>query len=462
MKKSYSVAILLFVALLAASCSKQEPSPVNDMCITPISPSVLKVTPELKPLTPQDEYIALVESYIDDASFKQMDENKTKQLSAMLLGHYNITGRTAGEGMDYYLATRRVDAPVYNDYSSINIGYFSGPDTMNEILQIGYYDKDIKSTILYEVEGYRLLEMPLGNGTLDCFCFRVNESSNENVNQAFNLAFTQSGREQLNFIKKNTGLSFYSENIPCIEFYYQDDDTLKFYSSQYPCYINISSDEVEEIRGLLSSSSVEDGIKSRQDAWKYLHIKDSSIRTTGANLHIEGRHYVLLGNRNSNGYMMSVTDEHGFISIEYNEAIYNFVMNKIQDVMNINYGSFDAKWFEIPLMSASIDFPEKVEQADGSYITELRSQTVNEVKKLAALSKLMDNAINSKEIYGFSGCPYDATIQFTREDGETLRIFIATDSCDSMAYEGRIGFEYGKQSDMAAIFDDAMAYRLTK
>ena len=40
--------------------------------------------------------------------------------------------------------------------------------------------------------------------------------------------------------------------------------------------------------------------------------------------------------------------------------------------------------------------------------------------------------------------------------------FIATDSCDSMAYEGKIGFEYGKQSDLAAIFDDAMVYRLTK
>ncbi len=460
MKKPYLFTILLFVVFLATSCAKPESSPVNDIPKTSTPQTVLKVTP--KPLTPQDEYITLVESYIDGATFKQMDEHKTKELSDMLLGHYSITGRTAGEDMDYYLAVRRVDAPKYNGFNSINSGYLSGPDTKGEILQIGYYDKDFNPTILYEVEGYYLLEMPLGNQTLDCFCFGVGDSSNENTNPVFKYAFTESGRELLDFMKKNKGLSFYSETSPCIEFYYQDDDTLKFYSTPYSCYIDINSDELDEIRVHLSSSYLEDGIKSHEAAWKFLHRKDSTIRTTGANLIIDGRHYSLLGNKNSIGYMMSFTDDHRFISLEYNEALYKYVMDKIQDVADIDYGSFDAKWFEIPLKSASINFPERIEQADGSYISELRSQTVNDVDKLASLSKLMDNAINSEEIYGFSGCPYIATIQFTRIDGESLRMYIATDSCDSMTYEGRIGFEYGNQSDLAAIFDDAMAYRLIK
>lgn len=157
---------------------------------------------------------------------------------------------------------------------------------------------------------------------------------------------------------------------------------------------------------------------------------------------------------------MSTMDEQGFIALEYNEAVYSFVMDKIKNVMEIDYGSFDAQWFKIPLKSASIDFPESVEQADGSYTTDLRSQTVNDPEKLNALSKLMDRAINSEEIYGFSGCPYIASIKFTRENGKILRVFIATDSCDSMTYDGRIGFEYGKQSDMAEIFGEAMADRL--
>lgn len=148
-------------------------------------------------------------------------------------------------------------------------------------------------------------------------------------------------------------------------------------------------------------------------------MKDSSIRTTGAKLHIDGKHYMLVGNRNSTGYMISDIDEHDFYSLEYNESIYKFIMNKIQGVVKMDYGSFDSKWFEIPLRSANIDFPERVEQADGSYISELRLQTVNDFERLAALSKLMDKAINSQEIYGFSGCPYVATINFTRDDGET-------------------------------------------
>lgn len=460
MKKPYLLAMILCVILLATSCEKPEPSPVNDIPIVPIPQTVFNVTP--KPITPQDEYIELVESYIEGATFKQMDVNKTKELSDMLLGHYNITGRTAGEDMDYYLAVRRADAPIYNDFHSTDISYSSVPDTMEDIFRIGYCDKDLNSTILYEVEGYNLLEMPFKSETLNFLCFGVNESTNKNTNQAFNLAFTQSGREQLDFIKVNKGLSIYSENTACIEFYYQDDDTLKFYSSQYSCYININNDEIGEIRGLLSSSTVEDGIKSHQDSWKYLHGKDSSICTTGARLNIDGRHYVLLGNKDTTGYMMLLTDEQGFVSLEHNETIYKFVMNKIQDAMDIDYGSFDAKWFEIPLKSASINFPERVEQANGSDISELRLQTVNDVEKLVDLSKLMDKAINSQEIYGFSGCPYTGTILFTREDDKTLRIFIATDSCASIAYEGRIGFVYGKQSDMVEIFDEAMAYRLSK
>lgn len=420
----------------------------------------MNATPEPMPLTPQEEYIALVESYIDGASFQQMDESRTKQVSDMLMGHYDIIGRTAGDGMDYYLAVRRKDAPVYDDFSSIDIGYFSEAGAKNEVLQIGYYDKDINSNILYELEGYDLLELPFGNENLDCFCFSESKSSDEYANQTFILAFTQNGRDRLDFIRKNAGLSLYSANSPCIEFYYQDKDTINFYSSPYSCFINISGNELEEISSLFSSSEVIDNVKSRQDAWKYLHTEDSSIRSTGARLHIDGKQYEFMGNSNSAGYIMSTMDEQGFIALEYNEAVYSFVMDKIKNVMEIDYGSFDAQWFKIPLKSASIDFPESVEQADGSYTTDLRSQTVNDPEKLNALSKLMDRAINSEEIYGFSGCPYIASIKFTRENGKILRVFIATDSCDSMTYDGRIGFEYGKQSDMAEIFGEAMADRL--
>lgn len=458
MKKTYLFAIFLFVTLWTISCTG--PASKSDKHMDFTSPTSMNTTPEPMPITPQEEYITLVESYINGTSFRQMDESRTQQVSDMLMGHYDIIGRTAGDGMDYYLASRRKDAPVYDDFNSIDIGYFSESDAKSEVLQIGYYDKYINSNILYKLEGYDLLEIPFGKENLDCFCFSESKRSGEYANQTFILAFTQNGRDQLDFIKKNSGLSLYSPNRPCIEFYYQDEDTINFYSSPYSCFINISGNELEEISSLFSSSEVVDTVTSQQDAWKYLHGEDVTIRSTGAKLHIDGKQYEFIGNNTSAGYIMSTMNKQGFIALEYNEAVYGFVMDKIKNIMEIDYGSFDAQWFKTHLRSAGIDFPERVEQADGSYTTDLRSQTVNDPEKLNVLSKLMDRAINSEEIYGFSGCPYTGTIKFTREDGETLRIFIATDSCDSMTYDGRIGFEYGEQSYMAEIFDEAMADRL--
>ena len=97
---------------------------------------------------------------------------------------------------------------------------------------------------------------------------------------------------------------------------------------------------------------------------------------------------------------------------------------------------------------------------DETFTQEVRTQTIEDREKLNTLSKMMDRAINDTNVYGFSKCPYAATIDFLREDGRTLRIYVATDSCDSMAYEGRIGFEYGDQAELAALFDEAMFYRL--
>ena len=67
----------------------------------------------------------------------------------------------------------------------------------------------------------------------------------------------------------------------------------------------------------------------------------------------------------------------------------------------------------------------------------------------------MEKAIRGPEV--MSGCPYTGILDLTREDGEVLQMFVAADSCDSITYEGRIGFEYGKQVELAEIFDEAMS-----
>ena len=66
----------------------------------------------------------------------------------------------------------------------------------------------------------------------------------------------------------------------------------------------------------------------------------------------------------------------------------------------------------------------------------------------------MGEAVRGRE--AVSGCPYTGVLDLVREDGETLKMFVAADSCDSVSYEGRIGFEYGDQKELAEIFDEAM------
>ncbi|MFT4144704.1 MAG: hypothetical protein QM644_09635 [Mobilitalea sp.] len=68
MKKPYIIANFLFVMLLAVSCAK--PSSVSDISIPSITPKAGTAIPESTPLTQQNEYIVLVESYIDDTEFK--------------------------------------------------------------------------------------------------------------------------------------------------------------------------------------------------------------------------------------------------------------------------------------------------------------------------------------------------------------------------------------------------------
>ena len=239
---------------------------------------------------------------------------------------------------------------------------------------------------------------------------------------------------------------------------------MEFYSEPYPCQISLDDEKAEIIRGLLSSSETESGIATRQEAWTRLRKMDRSLLPTGASLILDDREYEFFGNHDTPGYMIVHSkNDNEFIALQRNEELYRLVMAEIQNVVGTDYRDFDPDWFKTPLKSAAMTFPEFLipsGSGDETFTQEVRTQTIEDREKLNTLSKMMDRAINDTNVYGFSKCPYAATIDFLREDGRTLRIYVATDSCDSMAYEGRIGFEYGDQAELAALFDEAMFYRL--
>lgn len=426
-------------------------------------PDAGKVTEENQTGNEAEEYISLVEGALDGISFHQMKDEEVRPLSELLLGHYDITGRSAGDGVEYYVAVRREDAPEYEDYGELSVGYYSGEGAA-EVLQIGYYDSRSEETILYELDGYVLADFPLGKADLSSFCLRSELDMTSAFGQTLACAFTTNGRATLAFLKKWPGLSFYQQGDNSIQFYYQDEDTITFYSEPYPCYINLGEEKAQKMRTLLSNSAVEDEITSAQEAKAYLDRsgkegkggRESVIQHTGAGFFLDGQRYILLGNCKNGGYVWCSSDMGEFQSLTRNQEVYDFVMDEIYEVMGLDYGDFDPGWFQSPLKSASMVFPESVKKEDGSWETEIRSQTVTDESKLNRLQSMMDSAFQDKNRYGLSGCPYLAYIDFTREDGESIRVFVAADSCDSIAYKGRIGLQYGSQQKLAEIFDEAM------
>lgn len=461
MKKLYPA--ILLAAIFLSSCTKPPSGSGETDALSSLSAANTRETTQAtEPLSRPAQYIALVESYMDDSVFRPIEEDGIRELSKLLQGHYDITGRTDGNGFNYYMAVRREDAPVYDDFKDVSISYYSEAGTDGEELRVGYYNNQGEENILYSLGGYSLLDMPFGYDTLNSFCFGLSEPGIGVMNPSFLYAFDENGRAKLDFLKNKPGLSLYDDITPSIRFYYQDDDTVKFYSEPYPCRIALDDDKAEMIRGLLTSLGIEDVIHTRQGAFHYLQ-NNRAIRPTGAFLDIDGREYEFWGSCDTPGYMVISSGVDNEFAIGYSEELYRLVMDEINDVVGMDYGSFDPEWFKKPLKSAAISFPEFLIPGDGGEDTfqfEVRTQTILDRKKLDVLSKLMDQTVNDTNLYGFSKCPYEAAIDFLREDGKTLRIYAATDSCDSMAYEGRIGFEYGSQAELAAIFDEAMAYRL--
>lgn len=162
MKKLYCA--ILFGAMAALSACAKPPSASREPAVSvPAVPDggETEETEEVTALRLQDEYISLVERYIDDAVFRPVEESRTKKLSDLLLGHYDVTGRTDGGKMEYYIAVRREDAPVYDDFKNVSIANYSGPDTDGEELRIGYYNGDGTEILLYRLGGYTFLDLSL-------------------------------------------------------------------------------------------------------------------------------------------------------------------------------------------------------------------------------------------------------------------------------------------------------------
>lgn len=400
------------------------------------------------------DYITLVESYLEGQAFRSEKDERAKALEEMLGGHYEVTGRIGEGNRAYYLGVRREDAPQYDDFYELSTGWVDNASWEKGYHQIGYYDKEGNETILYQVTDFSVdpLEGWNSPSSMDRFCFLPLKAAED---PEFSYAFNPDGRMQLDFFKKHPGLSFHDEEAPCIDFSYQDEDTIRFWSEPYPCCIRLEERDCEALRALLDEEQVKAGseaMSNYREAIEMSRRAEPSIRTTGAGFTLDGRTYELLGSRECPGYLLTYNgtgDMEDHVSLVYSPETFSYVIEKIKDTVGMDYGSFTDTWFETPLISATLVFPQF-----GGGVKTYTTQIVEDKEKLVALSRLLDQAIRGPE--SLSGCPYVGVLDLVREDGETLRMFVAADSCDSITYEGRIGFEYGNQEDLARIFHEAM------
>ena len=79
----------------------------------------------------------------------------------------------------------------------------------------------------------------------------------------------------------------------------------------------------------------------------------------------------------------------------------------------------------------------------------VQSQTVTDAESLTALQKLLSRATY---LGGGAGCPFGDFLTVTRDDGQTLTISVAVDSCGALCYNGNSYYDYGKQ--LKAIFPE--------
>ena len=85
-----------------------------------------------------DKFASLVEQYMENVSFLSVEDGQAEELTKLLSGHYEVAGRKAEDGREYYMAVRRRDAPVYEDLDELSVGYVYRAGSVEEVYQIGY------------------------------------------------------------------------------------------------------------------------------------------------------------------------------------------------------------------------------------------------------------------------------------------------------------------------------------
>lgn len=100
----------------------------------------------------------------------------------------------------------------------------------------------------------------------------------------------------------------------------------------------------------------------------------------------------------------------------------------------VNSAGFDPvwqmdEWFDEPVTFAKLTFPHYTDNT-------VAQQTIADGEQLEKLSSMLSK--RSAPLNGGSQCPYDARLELTRADKDTVTLYFASDGCGVFTYEGGI------------------------
>jgi hypothetical protein len=355
------------------------------------------------------EHIASMEELLDNADFQYMTGEQLEAFVATLpeivQNNYHGVGRVENDGSGYVLLTCKSGAKRLPEDT---IGCVFGPA-----------DSELEQLILQDANENEICRFPPGLDVTyyrddDIFCIIVGDASvnTSRIKQIASHRFSDN-QDFLEYAKraKMRGTSLFT---PHEGSYIRADIWLERYF--FNEYIIIDESFAAEIENRLSRIE-----RTHRD------FGSGTVQEMGIHIILEGR----------NNYSLCVLDDgtkafHRWsdrnavlIDPETYEMIADFAMERtpwewvdLSEIRDIVRAEMRMKLYR--------NSPEEV-------------QVVEDRDSLKELEELLSNA----KLTGYGGCPYTALLLLTREDGRTITLHIATDSCDSMILGSSAGYDYG-------------------
>jgi beta-lactamase regulating signal transducer with metallopeptidase domain len=356
-----------------------------------------------------EEHIASMEELLDSVNFQYMIGEQMEaflaSLPEIIRNNYSGIGRLESNGSGYILLTCKSGAKRLPE-DTISCGFSPA-------------DSDLEQLVLQDTDENEICRFPLGLDVSyykkdDIFHITVGDAS-VNTSMIKQIASYQfSGNKDFLEYAKQAKMRGTSLFIPHNGSYIFADIWLE--GSRFNEYISIDESFAAEIDSRLASIE-----KTHRD------FSSGTVKDMGVHIILDDR----------NNYSLSILDDgtrafHRWsdrnavlIDPETYGMIADFVMERtpwewveLSEIHDIVRAEIRMKLYR--------NSPEEV-------------QVVEDRDSLKELVELLSNA----ELTGYGGCPYTALLLLTREDGRTITLHIATDSCDSMILGSSAGYDYG-------------------